>query len=109
MFDNTVFKRYDPALPVHLDWTRALPLARSSTRPDRLPLRVLAAGLRLEAIMDAELISTVRLTDGQWLCQVRLTAASGNGHDTMTMHLWVPADAVSKAPHHIMSRRPGPS
>lgn len=33
------------------DMNRALPLAKNAQRPDRLPLRVLAGGLRLEATM----------------------------------------------------------
>lgn len=37
--------------PVIVEANRALPLAKNATRPDKLPLRVLAGGLRLEGTM----------------------------------------------------------
>lgn len=50
------------------DINRALSLAKNAQRPDRLPLRVLAGGLRLEGTMPGDLYAWARLSDGQWLC-----------------------------------------
>ncbi|MFI8664715.1 hypothetical protein ACIGKR_32345 [Rhodococcus qingshengii] len=40
---------------VVVEMNRALPLAKNAQRPDRLPLRVLAGGLRLEGTMPGDL------------------------------------------------------
>ena len=53
--------------PVIIETNRALPLAKNATRPDKLPLRVLAGGLRLEGAMPGKLYAWARLSDGQWL------------------------------------------
>lgn len=46
------------------DLNRAFPLVKNAQRPDRLPLRVLAGGLRLEATMPGKLHAWARLIDG---------------------------------------------
>jgi hypothetical protein len=80
--------------PVIVDINRALPLAKHAQRPDRLPLRILAGGLRLEATMPGRLHAWARLVDGQWLacCEIRVT--TGDGKTGFDMWLWVTADAV---------------
>lgn len=83
---------------VQIEMNRALPLAKNAQRPDRLPLRVLAGALRLEGVMDGELHAWVRLTDGQWLGCVRVSAETGDGRTGLDLWLWVTADAVHLRP-----------
>lgn len=88
-------RRCVPPRPVIVEMNRALPLAKHAQRPDRLPLRVLAGGLRVEGTMHAELFAWVKLTDGQWLACVCVPARSGDGRTGLDLWLWVTADAVS--------------
>ncbi|WP_336882771.1 hypothetical protein [Rhodococcus globerulus] len=80
--------------PVIVEMNRALPLAKNAQRPDRLPLRVLAGGLRLEATMPGKLHAWARLIDGQWLACIEIRVTTGDGKTGLDMWLWVTADAV---------------
>lgn len=82
---------------VVVETNRALPLAKHAQRADRVPLRVLAGGLRLENVMPGELHAWVRLTDGQWLCCVKIHATTGDCNPGLDLWLWITADAVSLA------------
>lgn len=83
--------------PVIVETNRALPLAKNATRPDRLPLRVLAGGLRLEGTMPGELYAWALLSDGQWLGCVKIHALTGDGRTGLNLWLWVTSDAISSA------------
>ncbi|MEA1798283.1 MULTISPECIES: hypothetical protein [Rhodococcus] len=83
--------------PVIVETNRALPLAKNATRPDRLPLRVLAGGLRLEGTMPGKLYAWVLLSDGQWLGCVKIHALTGDGRTGLDLWLWVTSDAISSA------------
>jgi hypothetical protein len=65
--------------PVIVDINRVLPLAKHAQRPDRLPLRVLAGGLRLEATMPGKSHAWARLGDGQWLACAKFASLSETG------------------------------
>lgn len=80
--------------PVIVEMNRALPLAKNAQRPDWLPLRVLAGGLRLEATMPGKLHAWARLVDGQWLACIEIRVINGDGKTGLDMWLWVTADAV---------------
>ncbi|WP_094275273.1 hypothetical protein [Rhodococcus sp. OK302] len=55
-------RRRAVARPVKIEMNRALPLARNAQRPDRLPLRVLAGGVRLEGVMSGDLYAWLKLS-----------------------------------------------
>lgn len=77
--------------------SRAYPhLARGATRADKLPLWLRTGGVRLEDVMDAELLGWARLNDGQWVGRIRIRPAIGAEVGSMT--LWVTADAVEAWP-----------
>ena len=77
--------------------SRAYPhLAGRATRANKLPLWLRTGGVRLEDVMDAELLGWSRLNDGQWLGRVRIRPAIGDAVGSMT--LWVTADAIAAWP-----------
>lgn len=62
MFDSRVWRDKPVPVPCRVSMSRAYPgLARGATRADKLPLWLRAGGVRLEDVMDAELLGWARL------------------------------------------------
>ena len=106
MFDPRVWQERNPPRPVRVDISKAFPnLSRAATRADRLPLWIRAAGVRLELTMDGEVLGVCRLTDGQWLINVRIRPRVGvDGVGSMS--LWVQESAVEAWPSGGGNDRP---
>ena len=78
---------------VRVDVARVFPAA--GIRKDEIPLWVKSAGVLLEPAMPARQIAWLRKSDGGWVAAVQMPARSANGRSHLTMHLWLPADAIS--------------
>ncbi|RDB48311.1 hypothetical protein FK268_23280 [Tsukamurella sputi] len=106
MFDPRVWQERNPPRPVRVDISKAFPnLSLAATRADRLPLWIRSAGVRLELTMDGEVLGVCRLTDGQWLINVRIRPRIGNA-GTASMELWVTQEAVSAWPDGNLNTPP---
>ncbi|MBM4569124.1 hypothetical protein GS489_01050 [Rhodococcus hoagii] len=89
-----ILHRLSPPTKVVVNTARVFPGEAGFTRADRLPLRVRAGGIQLEAEMLATLHCWLRLSDGRWVAQVCLPASSVNRHSSLDLWLWVEAAAL---------------
>ncbi len=92
--DNPILHRLPAPVPVLVDTPHVFPASWGFARADRLPLRVRAGGIRLEASMAAYLHAWLRLSAGSWIAQVCASVSSANGHSHADLWLWVDSAAV---------------
>ncbi|WP_461666573.1 hypothetical protein [Gordonia sputi] len=94
--DESTLRRFIPPRTVDIDWSLVDPTAG---RPfgfarEGVPLRVRAAGVRIERRMRGRQRAWVRLSDGQWRALVDVTFASANGQSALALTMMVVPDAL---------------